>query len=123
MRRDVFQAIADPTRREILNMIAHQSLNVNSVAENFDVSRTAIYKHLKLLEECGMVTVKQKGRERMCEAKLDQLEAVSDWVEQYREMWSARLDSLENYLEELQSPKKSKKHKKDKKKKKHGNKD
>ena len=123
MRRDVFQAIADPTRREILNMIAHQSLNVNSVAENFDVSRTAIYKHLKLLEECGMVTVKQKGRERMCEAKLDQLEQVSDWVEQYREMWSARLDSLENYLEELQAPKKSKKHKKDKKKKKHGNKE
>jgi len=60
MRRNVFQAIADPTRREILNMIAHQSLNVNSVAENFDVSRTAIYKHLKLLEECGMVTVTQK---------------------------------------------------------------
>jgi len=59
----------------------------------------------------------------MCEAKLDQLEAVSDWVEQYREMWSARLDSLENYLEELQSPKKSKKHKKDKKKKKHGTKE
>jgi DNA-binding transcriptional ArsR family regulator len=123
MRRDVFQAIADPTRREILNMIAHRSLNVNSVAENFDVSRTAIYKHLKLLEECGMVTVKQKGRERMCEAKLDQLEMVSEWVEQYREMWSARLDSLENYLEELQLPKKAKKHKKDKKKKKHGNKD
>src|SRR5580700_3589502 len=94
MRRDVFQAIADPTRREILNMIAHQSLNVNSVAENFDVSRTAIYKHLKLLEECGMVTVKQKGRERMCEAKLDQLETVSDWIEQYKELWSARLDSL-----------------------------
>jgi len=121
MRRDVFQAIADPTRREILNMIAHRSLNVNSVAENFDVTRTAIYKHLKLLEECGMVTVVQKGRERMCEAKLDKLEEVSDWVEQYREMWSARLDSLESYLEEVQS-KKSKKHKKDKKKKKHGNK-
>ena len=115
MRRDVFQAIADPTRREILNMIAHQSLNVNSVAENFDVSRTAIYKHLKLLEECGMVTVKQKGRERMCEAKLDKLEEVSDWVEQYREMWAARLDSLENYLEELQTKKKKKKHGKKKK--------
>ena len=59
MRRDVFQAIADPTRREILNMIAYRSLNVNAVAENFDVSRTAIYKHIKILSEAGMVVMKQ----------------------------------------------------------------
>ena len=120
MRRDVFQAIADPTRREILNMLAHKSLNVNSIAENFDVSRTAIYKHLKLLEECGMVVIKQKGRERHCEAKLDQLEKVSDWVGQYRQIRTAKLDSLETYLEEVQA-KKEKKHKKGKKKK-HGKK-
>lgn len=103
MRRDVFQAIADPTRREILGMIARKGMNVNSVAENFDVSRTAIYKHLKILTECGLVTVKQQGRERYCEAKLQKLGEVSDWLEKYREFWEARLDSLENYLKEMQA--------------------
>ncbi|GAA4469253.1 metalloregulator ArsR/SmtB family transcription factor [Nemorincola caseinilytica] len=102
MRRDVFQAIADPTRREILNMIAYKPLNVNSVAEHFDVSRTAIYKHMKILIECGLVDVKQQGRERYCEAKMERLSEVSDWVEQYRKFWTAKLDSLENYLNELQ---------------------
>lgn len=109
MRRDVFQGIADPTRREILNMIAHKSLNVNSVAGNFDVSRTAIYKHIKILTECGLVVIQQQGRERYCEARLDQLSEVSDWVEQYRKVWTARLDSLEVYLHELQSKNKAKK--------------
>ncbi len=105
MRRDVFQAIADPTRRQIINMVAHQSLNVNAVAEKFDVSRTAIYKHIKLLTECGLIEVKQKGRERFCEAKLDKLNEVSDWVAQYKQFWEQKLDSLENYLDELQSKK------------------
>jgi DNA-binding transcriptional ArsR family regulator len=103
MRRDVFQAIADPTRREILSMIAYQPLNVNSVAEHFDVSRTAIYKHMKILIECGLVDVKQQGRERFCEAKMERLGEVSDWIEQYRKFWAAKLDSLENYLNELQT--------------------
>lgn len=103
MRRDVFQAIADPTRRQILNMIAHQSLNVNAVSENFDVSRTAVYKHLKILTECGLVVIKQQGRERYCEAKLQKLEEVSDWIEQYRKFWESKLDALEIYLAELQA--------------------
>ena len=103
MRRDVFQAIADPTRREILNMIAHQSLNVNSVTEHFDVSRAAIYKHMKILTECGLVEVKQKGRERYCEAKLGKLGEVSDWIGQYRQFWETRLDALETYLNEIQA--------------------
>ncbi|MEO6523100.1 MAG: metalloregulator ArsR/SmtB family transcription factor [Mucilaginibacter sp.] len=103
MRRDVFQAIADPTRREIINMIANRSLNINSVTENFDVSRAAIYKHIKILTECGLIKVKQQGRERYCEAKLDGLSEVSNWVEQYRKQWEQRLDSLEVYLKELQS--------------------
>ena len=107
MRRDVFQAIADPTRREIINMIAYKSLNVNSVAENFDVSRTAIYKHLKILTECGLVVIKQQGRERYCEAKLAKLNEVSEWVEQYRKLWTQRLDSLEGYLKQLQAKKKT----------------
>ncbi|MES2373550.1 MAG: metalloregulator ArsR/SmtB family transcription factor [Bacteroidota bacterium] len=113
MRRDVFQAIADPTRREIINLLAHQSLNLNSVADQFDVSRPAISKHIKILTECGLVVIKQQGRERYCEAKLDKLNAVSDWVEQYRKFWTTKLDSLERYLEELQA--KNKKHSRKKK--------
>ncbi|HET6767453.1 MAG TPA: metalloregulator ArsR/SmtB family transcription factor [Chitinophagaceae bacterium] len=103
MRRDVFQAIADPTRREIINMIAHQTLNLNAVAEKFDISRPAISKHIKILTECGLIVINQKGRERHCEANLKKLNEVSDWVEQYREFWNKKLDALENYLDELQT--------------------
>src|SRR5258705_8844102 len=103
MRRDVFQAIADPTRREIISMIAHQTLNLNSVAEKFHVSRPAISKHIKILTECGLITIKQQGRERYCEAKLKKLNEVSDWVAQYKQFWNAKFDSLETYLEELQA--------------------
>jgi DNA-binding transcriptional ArsR family regulator len=106
MKRDVFQAIADPTRREILNMLSRQSLNINAVSENFDVSRTAVYKHLKVLTECGLVVIKQQGRERFCEGKLEKLSEVSDWVAQYRRYWESTFNSLEVYLHELQSKKK-----------------
>jgi len=98
MRRDVFQAIADPTRREIINMISKKPLNVNAVAENFEVTRTAIYKHLKILMECGLVNIRQQGRERYCEAKLEKLNEVSDWVEQYRKIWTEKMDALEEYI-------------------------
>src|SRR5688500_112666 len=98
MRRDVFQAIADPTRREIINMIAHQSMNLNAVADQFSISRPAISKHIKILTECGLVTIKQQGRERYCEARLQKLNEVSQWVEQYRVFWTKKLDALENFL-------------------------
>ncbi len=103
MRRDVFQAIADPTRREIISMIAHQSLHLNLVAEKFDVSRPAISKHIKILTECGLITIKQEGRHRYCEAKLEKLNEVSEWVEQYKQFWEQKLDALEVYLDELQN--------------------
>jgi DNA-binding transcriptional ArsR family regulator len=103
MRRDVFQAIADPTRREIIDMVARQSLNLNSVAERFDVSRPAISKHIKILTECGLIEIRQQGRERFCEARLDRLSEVSDWVAEYKKFWETKLDSLENYLKELQT--------------------
>jgi len=99
MRRDVFQAIADPTRREIINMIAHRSLNLNAVAGNFDVSRPAISKHIKILTECGLITIRQEGRQRFCEANLKSLVEVSSWVDQYSAFWTARLDALEAYLD------------------------
>ena len=109
MRRDTFQAIADPTRREILGLIAKESLNINSVTGNFDVSRTAIYKHIKILTECGLIIIKQKGRERYCEARMEKLHEVSDWVSQYSKFWNERLDALEVYLNKLQAKKKKKK--------------
>lgn len=101
MRRDVFQAIADPTRRQIINMLAHKSLNLNAVAENFNISRPAISKHIKILTECGLIVINQQGRERYCEAKLEKLNEVSYWVDQYRKFWTAKLDALENYLNGL----------------------
>ena len=108
MRRDVFQAIADPTRREIVNMIAKESLNLNSVAGKFHISRPAISKHIKILTECGLIIIKQEGRERYCEANLKSLGEVSQWIEQYRNFWTKKLDALENFLTtETQSKKRS----------------
>ncbi len=106
-RRDVFQAIADPTRREIINLLAHKSLNLNSIAEKFEVSRQAVSLHVKILTECGLIVIRQQGRERFCEAKFDKLNEVAAWIEQYRQHWESKLDSLEIYLEKLQKNKKN----------------
>ena len=117
MRRDAFQAIADPTRREIINMIARQSLNLNAVAENFNISRPAISRHIKILTECGLIVIKQQGRERYCEAKLQRLREVSQWIEQYRVFWTSKLDALEVFLgKETPSANKRKSIKKSKRK-------
>jgi DNA-binding transcriptional ArsR family regulator len=102
MRRDVFQAIADPTRREIIGLLAAQSLNLNSIAENFSISRPAISTHIKMLTECGIVVIRKQGRERYCEVRLEKLSEVSTWVEQYRKTWEKRLDHLELYLAKIQ---------------------
>jgi DNA-binding transcriptional ArsR family regulator len=103
MRRDVFQAIADPTRREIINLIAAQPLNLNSIAENFEVSRPAISQHIKILTECGLVIIKKQGRERYCEAQLQPLGEVASWLERYRKMWEEKFESLDDLLEKIQS--------------------
>jgi DNA-binding transcriptional ArsR family regulator len=100
-RRDVFQAIADPTRREIIDLVARQSLNLNGIAANFDVSRPAISQHIKILTECGLIVIKKQGRERYCEARLQPLSEVSDWVEQYRKLWAERFEDLDQVLHEL----------------------
>lgn len=107
MRRDVFQAISDPTRRNIINLLAQKPLNLNAVAENFNVSRPAISKHIKILTECGLVAITQQGRERICEAKLNGLAEVTEWTEQYRRFWTKKLDALETFLS-IQSTAKSK---------------
>ena len=106
MRRDVFQAIADPTRREIIGLLAKKTMNLNSVAEKFDISRPAISKHIKILTECGLVMIRQDGRERFCEARLDQLNEVTNWVEQYRQYWDKKFNALDQYLNKIQQKKK-----------------
>jgi DNA-binding transcriptional ArsR family regulator len=105
MRRDVFQAIADPNRRAILALLAKQRLTLNGVADNFRISRPAVSRHIKILAECGLVYVSQQGRERYCEVRLDKLREVSDWVEQYRQLWEQKFDRLDDILEEMKKEK------------------
>jgi DNA-binding transcriptional ArsR family regulator len=98
MRRDVFQAIADPTRRAIISLLVNNSLTLNGVAENFDISRPAISKHIKILQECGLIIIKQEGRERYCEVQPEPLQEVNLWTEQYKRFWNSKLNSLEKFL-------------------------
>jgi DNA-binding transcriptional ArsR family regulator len=107
MRRDVFQAIADPNRRAIIGLLANQKLTINAVAEYFPISRPAVSRHIKILKECGLVVVRQQGRKRYCEVRLDKLNEVSDWVEQSRKVWEQRFDRLDKYLNELQKKEKN----------------
>lgn len=104
-RRDVFQAIADPTRRAIIDIVANNPANVNTIAGKFDVSRQAISLHLKILTECGLLSIKKQGRERIFESKLDQLNEVNDWIYQYSRFWETKLDALDKFLS---NPKNSK---------------
>lgn len=103
MRRDVFQAIADPVRRDIIKLLAEKSRTVNAVAEKFPVSRPAISKHLKILEECDIITIHQQGRERFCEIRPRELIPAFIWIEQYRNLWEEQLDAFEGYLNKLQT--------------------
>ena len=100
-RRDVYQAIADPTRRAIIHMVAGQPHNMKSITEKFEMSQQAISLHVKVLQDCGLVTIRQQGRECWCEARLDRLEEVAAWVAQYRQFWEQKLDNLETYLDKL----------------------
>lgn len=102
MRRDVFQAIADPVRRDIIQLLAKEALTVNSVAERFDVSRPAISKHLKILQECGIISIHQQGRKRYCQIQPKQLIPAFLWIDQYKDLWEEKLDSFEAYLQTLQ---------------------
>jgi DNA-binding transcriptional ArsR family regulator len=101
MRRDIFQAIADPNRRAIIGLLANQKLTVKAVAAHFPISRPAVSRHVKILAECGLVVVHQKGRQRFCEARLDKLDEVATWIEQQQKTWEGRLDRLDEYLNEL----------------------
>jgi DNA-binding transcriptional ArsR family regulator len=105
MRRDVFQAIADPNRRAILSLLARKKMTLNGVAENFRISRPAVSRHIKILKECGLVIVIPQGRERYVEARFDKLNEVSDWIEEYRQIWEARFSRLDDLLEQMKKEK------------------
>ena len=101
MRRDAFQAIADPTRREIIHLIAGRSMNVKALADNFKISRPAVSLQIKILQECGLISITQQGRERFVQAQLGPLKEVNTWLQKYKEMWDGRFSRLDNVLDEM----------------------
>ncbi len=106
-RRDVFQAIVDPTRREIIALIAdRQPLTLNQIAEHFDITRPAISNHIKILNECGIISIEQVGRERHCKIQPGNLKEVSDWIGQFNRLWEQRIDSFEKYVHNLKTKRK-----------------
>jgi uncharacterized protein len=102
-RRDVFQAIADPTRRQIIELVAHEAMTLNTIAEKFHISRPAISQHIKILNECGIVEIETIGRERYCKLQTKNLIPAFLWLEQYQKQWTERIDSFEKYVNKLQS--------------------
>ena len=98
MRRDVFQGIADPTRRAIIALIAVQAMTPNAIAEHFDTTRQAVSKHLRILTECELVTPEQKGREIYYSLEIDKMKEIDKWMEQYRKIWKTRFDQLDEVL-------------------------
>jgi DNA-binding transcriptional ArsR family regulator len=101
-RRDIFQAIADPTRRQIIDLLAKDAMTLNAIADKFDISRPAISQHIKHLAECGIVEIQQKGRERYCRIKPEKLIPAFLWLEQYQQQWGERIETFEKYVNKLQ---------------------
>ena len=101
-RRDVFQAIADPTRRMIISKLAQGPLNITQIGEDFGMSKQAIAKHIKILNECGIISMSQKGREQICEAQLGSLNEVTNWVTESRKLWNQRFEKLDKFLNEIE---------------------
>ena len=106
MRRDLFQAIADPTRRAIIALIALQALTPNAIADNFNTTRQAVSKHLRILTECELVKQEQKGREIYYSLEIDKMKEIDKWLEQYRKIWENRFTQLDNLLSTIKKTKK-----------------
>ena len=98
MKRDIFQAIADPTRRAIIALIALQAMTPNAIAEHFDTSRQAVSKHLRILAECEVVKQEQRGREIYYSLEIEKMKEIDEWLEQYRKIWETRFEQLEEVL-------------------------
>ena len=110
MRRDIFQAIADPTRRGIIALIALQAMTPNAIATHFDTTRQAVSKHLRILTECELVAQEQRGREIYYSLEIDKMKEIDEWLEQYRKIWESRYEQLDTLLTELkQNEKKERK--------------
>ena len=103
MRRDIFQAIADPTRRAILVLIAVQAMTPNSIAEHFDITRQSISKHLRILSECDLLIPKQEGREIYYELKIDKMKEVDNWIAQFRKIMEEKFHQLDEVLHTLKN--------------------
>ena len=108
MKRDVFQAIADPTRRAIIALIALQAMTPNAIAENFHTTRQAVSKHLRILTECELVVQEQKGREIYYSLEIQKMKEIDEWLEQYRQIWETRFGQLDEVLATMKKQKKEK---------------
>ncbi|MDP2385742.1 MAG: metalloregulator ArsR/SmtB family transcription factor [Bacteroidota bacterium] len=106
MRRDVFQAIADPTRRAIILLVASQAMTPNALAEHFDSSRQAVSKHLRILTECELLKQEYSGREIYYELNVTKMQEVDKWLEQYKKIWENRFNELDKVLATIKSKKK-----------------
>ena len=106
MRRDVFQAIADPTRRAIVTLIAIQAMTPNALAENFNTTRQAVSKHLRILTECELVKQEQQGREIYYSLEIEKMKEIDKWLSQFRKIWEARYNQLDKVLSTLKKQKK-----------------
>lgn len=106
MRRDVFQAIADPTRRAILILIAFQAMTPNAIAEHFDTTRQSVSKHLRILSECELVTHEQSGREIFYHINANKMKEIDKWLDQFRKIWEDRFSELDKVLSNLKNNKK-----------------
>ena len=108
MKRDVFQAIADPTRRAIIALIAIQAMTPNAIAENFHTTRQAVSKHLRILTECELVRQEQKGREIFYSLEIEKMKEIDKWLEQYRQIWETRFSQLDDVLATIKKQKEDK---------------
>jgi DNA-binding transcriptional ArsR family regulator len=106
MRRDVFQAIADPTRRAIIALIALQAMTPNAIADNFNSTRQAVSKHLHILIECELVKQENQGREIYYSLKIEKMKEIDKWLEKYRKIWENRFNQLDNVLSTIKGQKK-----------------
>jgi DNA-binding transcriptional ArsR family regulator len=106
MRRDIFQAIADPTRRAIITLIALQAMTPNAIADNFDTSRQAVSKHLRILTECELIKQEHHGREIYYSLEINKMKEIDKWLNQFRKIWETRFNQLDNVLSTMKKQKK-----------------
>ena len=106
IRRDVFQAIADPTRRAIIALIALQAMTPNAIADEFHISRQAVSKHIQMLTECELVKQEQKGREIYYQLEIKKMKEIDKWLDQFRKIWETRFNQLDNVLATMKKQKK-----------------